>query len=140
MLAGLMALAMIGSMITATDAAAQIACPCDYITVRVDDNINCATTVCYQLSPLGPIACHDLRPGESLRVPCPVYALGIRLCDGSIHWVISGGGPIPAVSVCSPVLTLSPGCCARVCRTTNDANGCPVLGVRAAPCPGLGCP
>lgn len=113
-------------------------CPCGIINIKVDRDVACPVTICYQLSPLGPIACKTVTAGGSTTVPCPLYALGIRLCNGSIHWIIQGT-PLPPVGSCTPILTLGDDCCVRGCRVLDNAAMCPVFEIQRAPCPTTGC-
>jgi len=127
-------LAVWGQSLTAQ----TLQCPCGIITLKVDSDVACSVTICYQLSPLGPIACRAVAPGGSTTVPCPLYALGIRLCDGSIHWIIQGT-PLPPVGACTPTLTLARGCCVRACRALDDTAMCPVFEIKRAPCSTTDC-
>jgi hypothetical protein len=121
------------------DLGAQVInCPCNHFTVKLDPAVACRVGICYQVSPLGPIVCSPVQPGDSLIIPCPVYAAGVRLCDGSIFYIFRNT-PFPDIGACTRILQIAPGCCVRACRVKNDPAGCPVISVQPAPCPVPGC-
>jgi hypothetical protein len=108
-------------------------CVCDHITIHVAADLHCDVLICYQLSPEGPTFCNTLAPGSSIQIPCPTYAIGIRLCNGSMYWLLANGGSLPGMGFCSGTLAFANDCCGRICRMP-DANGCPVFTISAAPC------
>ena len=115
-----------------------INCPCNHFTVRVDPAVACPVTVCYETTMGSPIVCNTVAPGGTSTVPCPVYGAGVRLCTGVLFYIFRNS-PLPDIGSCTRVLTVTPGCCVRVCRVRNDAAGCPVFDIQPAPCPSAGC-
>lgn len=124
-------LAMVGTPKTLQ---AQEKCLCDHYTFIVDRDVTCKITVCWQFSEKGPQFCQTIGAGGELSVPCPVFSAGIQTCTG--YYAIIDNSP--AISICTPGLSIPGGCCVRGCRTT-DAKGCPAIRISNADCPGPIC-
>lgn len=108
-------------------------CLCDHINIQIEPSLRCNVFFCYQVSADGPTLCNTLSPGTSIQIPCPVYAAGVRLCDGSMFWIVANGGALPGPGYCSGTLQFETNCCGRICRVP-DAAGCPVFAISPAQC------
>ena len=108
---------------------AQPNCRCDHTTIAVDADVNCPISICYQLSPRGPLLCISIAPGTRAAIPCPVYQASIVTCDG--NYVIIDNNPV--ISLCTPVLRIPTLCCVRACRGIDPA-GCGLITISPAPC------
>lgn len=122
------------AFIAASQAAtAQLKCACDYVTLRVDKELQCKFEICYQKSPDGPTICYTIEPGQVERIPCfPGQGISLVRCDGA-HIDLS----LDPVARCRDI-KFAPDCCARVC-VSLDEKGCAVIDVNAVPCPDEGC-
>jgi hypothetical protein len=109
-------------------------CACNYYTFTLDPTVTCDVTICWAVSPVGVLSCETIAPGQSLRIPCPVYEAYIRLCNGSLYTII---GNTPGAR-CTGGLVVAPFCCVRACWTV-DGNNCPLIQITPWNCAGGGC-
>jgi hypothetical protein len=109
-------------------------CVCDHYTIRVDGAVGCPVTFCWTFSEEGPVFCQTINPGSTFSVPCPLWAGYVQYCNGSYQAIGNAAG-----SLCSPTLTITPGCCVTACWFTDRA-GCPGINIMPALCVAPGCP
>ena len=112
---------------------AQVDCRCDHTTIASDADVTCKVTICYQVSQFSRPICVTIEPGSSAQIPCPIYQASIVTCNG--NYVITG----PAVSRCTPSLSVPGVCCIRACHGL-DADGCPLVTISPAACLSRPCP
>jgi hypothetical protein len=111
-------------LLTASSATFAQGAPCVCSTIRIDvaNNVACAVTICYRVSPLGPTICVPVQPGSSLDVPCADWQDAcIQLCGGRCYPLFNPN----ATSKCTPTLQVGPVCCVRACRVQSPDELCP---------------
>lgn len=119
----------------ATSHAQAIDCgPCDIFTVSVSAKLGCPVTICYSFSG-GIELCKTIQPGRRETFPCNVYRAWVVTCHGQYVLI-----PAAADVRCSPPLTLSAGCCGKICVVPSPNDMCTALEVQPVPCSSDNCP
>lgn len=112
----LVAVAMV--VVASRDAAAQVRCPCENVTVAVAADLPCSVHVC-QVTPHGTELCYDFAPGTIRTIPC-IEGMHIIIVDGcGIRHNIQEGDCFRNIPGPAP-------CCIDACLNA-DANGCLTL-------------
>jgi len=119
---------------TATQAQVIDCSQCDHFTFAVNARMECAVEICYTPSPLGPIVCKKVNPGESVRIPCSVYQAWVNTCSGRYYLI-----PSTHIALCSPELKFAVGCCGKICNVPSP-DVCTRIEVQPEPCASLSCP
>src|SRR4051812_20133189 len=110
-------------LLTASSTTFAQAAPCVCSSIRIDvaNNVGCAVTICYRVSPSGPTICVPVQPGSSLDIPCADWEDGcIQLCGGGCYALFNANA-----SKCTPTLQVGPVCCVRACRVQSPDERCP---------------
>ncbi|MBS1912232.1 MAG: hypothetical protein JST22_09630 [Bacteroidetes bacterium] len=106
---------------------------CDHFTFAVSPNLNCAVTICYSHSQLGPVICETVKPGTSIVITCPIYQAWVNTCSGR-YFLVPG-----AAANCTPDLKFAADCCGHICNVPS-ADLCSRLEAQPVPCATPGCP